>query len=126
MMVAAILLIVTGRTIQAPRPAFLSAGLIVAAAYVLIWMFNGKRSHSLIGVLATVCAFYITRLKRPSWPVLIATAFAGACVVAIAIGWRNDRDHERSFAGFGGFLGDFQSREILESLNVCRRLARSS
>ena len=40
--------------------------------YVLIWMFNGKRSHSLIGVLATVCAFYISRLKRPSWPVLIA------------------------------------------------------
>ena len=36
----------------------------------MIWMFNGKRSHSLIGVLATVCAFYITRLKRPSWPVL--------------------------------------------------------
>ena len=57
MMVAAILLIVTGRTIRAPRPAFLAAGLLTSrSVYVLIWMFNGKRSHSLIGVLATVCA----------------------------------------------------------------------
>ena len=63
MMVAAILLIVTGRSISSPRPLFLPAGLLVALAYVAIWMFNGKRSHSLIGVLATVCAFYITRLQ---------------------------------------------------------------
>ena len=44
----------------------------MAASYVVIWMFNGKRSHSLIGVLSTVCAFYVARRKRPSWPVLIA------------------------------------------------------
>ena len=118
MMVAAILLIVTGRTIRAPRPAFLAAGLIVAALYVLIWMFNGKRSHSLIGVLATICALYITRLKRPLWPALVTTAFAGALVVTIAIGWRNDRDHERSIAGFGGFLADFDISRILQNLNV--------
>ena len=74
-------------------------------------MFNGKRSHSLIGVLATVCAFYITRLKRPSWPVLFATSFAGALVVAIAIGWRNNRDYERSFAGFTQYLSRLQARE---------------
>ena len=49
---------------------------------------------------------------------LFSTAFAGALVVAIAIGWRNDRDHERSFAGFASFLGDFQVSTILESLNV--------
>src|SRR5271157_3133883 len=89
MMVAAVLLIVTGRSLTSPRPIFLVAGIMVAAAYVAIWMFNGKRSHSLIGVLATVCAFYISRQRRPSWPVLIATSFASALVVAIAIGWRN-------------------------------------
>ena len=118
MLVAAMLLIVTGRNKVSPQPAYLSAGLAVAAAYVLIWMFNGKRSHSLIGVLATICAMYITRLKRPSWPVLFTTAFAGSLVVAVAIGWRNDRDHDRSFAGFANFLGDFQVSKILESLNV--------
>jgi hypothetical protein len=118
LMVAAILLIVTGRTAAAPRPAFLPAGLLCAAAYVLIWMFNGKRSHSLIAVLATICALYIARMRRPSWPVLFSTAFAGALVVAIAITWRNDSEHERSLAGFAGFLADFRVSRILESLNI--------
>jgi hypothetical protein len=118
LLVAGIMLIVTGRSMTAPRPAYLMAGLAVSAGYVLIWMFNGKRSHSLIGVLSTICALYITRLKRPSWPVLFTTAFVGSLVVAIAIGWRNDREHERSFAGFAGFIGDFQVSRILESLNV--------
>jgi len=119
MMVAGVLLIVTGRTITAhPRPIFLAWGLAVAVLYVLIWMFNGKRSHSLIGVLATVCAFYISRLKRPSWPVLIATSFTGALVVAVAIGWRNNPDYERSALGFVNFLGDFKVSSILDSLNV--------
>jgi hypothetical protein len=118
MMVAAILLIVTGRTIRGARPAFLPLGLLVSAAYVLIWMFNGKRSHSLIAVLATLSAMYITRLKRPSWPVLLSTAFAGALVVAIAIGWRNDQEHERSLAGFGAFLADFRVSRILQSINI--------
>ena len=68
MMVGAILLMVTGRAKNFSRPVFLLTGLLAAAAYVVIWMFNGKRSHSLLGVLATVCAFYITRMKRPSWP----------------------------------------------------------
>jgi hypothetical protein len=118
MMVAAVLLIVTGRSIGAPRPLFLPAGLLVALAYVAIWMFNGKRSHSLIGVLATVCAFYITRLKRPSWPVLFATSFAGALVVAIAIGWRNNPNYEMSMSGFTQYLADFSPAKILESLNI--------
>jgi hypothetical protein len=118
MLVAGILLIVTGRTITAPRPVFLPAGLVVAAAYVLIWMFNGKRSHSLIGVLATVSALFITRLRRPSWAVLLLTSFVGTLVVTIAIGWRNNSAYERSVAGFANFLGDFQISRILESLNV--------
>jgi hypothetical protein len=118
MMVAAILLIVTGRTIHSSQPALLPAGLLVSLAYVLIWMFNGKRSHSLIGVLATVCAFYIARLKRPSWPVLFATGFAGALVVAIAIGWRSNPNYEHSASGFLQFIGDFKLEKILVSLNV--------
>ena len=81
-------------------------------------MFNGKRSHSLIGVLATVCAYYISRLKRPSWPVLIATGFMGALVVAIAIGWRGNMNYERNLAGFLQFIGDFKVTKILESLNI--------
>ena len=81
-------------------------------------MFNGKRSHSLIGVLATVCAFYITRLRRPSWPVLFATSFAGALVVAIAIGWRNNPNYEMSLSGFTQFSPTSSSPKILESLNI--------
>jgi hypothetical protein len=118
MMVAAILLIVTGRSVTSSRPLFLPAGLMVALAYVAIWMFNGKRSHSLIGVLATVCAYYITRLRRPSWPVLFATSFAGALVVAIAIGWRNNPNYEMSVSGFTQYLAEFNPAKILESLNI--------
>ena len=77
MMVAAVMLIVTGRTQSATRPVFIAVRILVAAFYVLIWMFNGKRSHALIGVLSTVCALYISRGKRPSWPVLIATLCTG-------------------------------------------------
>ncbi len=118
MMVAAVLLIVTGRTISAPRRGFLLAGIAVAVLYVLIWMFNGKRSHSLIGVLATVCAFYISRLERPSWPVLFATACAGCIVVTIAIGWRDNPNYERSIGGFIHFVGDFQVSKVLANLNI--------
>jgi hypothetical protein len=118
MMVAANLMIVTGRNLRAPRPIFLVLGVVVAAFYVIIWTFNGKRSPSLVAVLTTLCALYVTRLKRPSWPVLLSTAFTGALVVAVAIGWRSDRDHPRTAAGFVSFLADFRVSRILESLNV--------
>jgi hypothetical protein len=81
-------------------------------------MFNGKRSHSLIGVLSAVCAFYVSRRKRPSWPVLLTTAFGGALVVAVAIGWRNNYNYERSSTGFVQYLADFRVAKILESLNI--------
>jgi len=118
MMVAAILLITTGRRLAAPNKALLAVGLAIAVLYVLIWMFNGKRSHSLIGVLATVCAFYISHLKRPSWPVLAITAFLGALVVALAIGWRGNDNYERSFSGFTQYLGEFDISNILVSMDM--------
>jgi hypothetical protein len=40
-------------------------------------------------------------------------------VVGIAIGWRNDRDHDHSsFGGFIGFLADFRVESVLASMNV--------
>ena len=118
MFVGANLLIISGRGGANPRPALQYAGLAVAGLYVLIWTFNGKRSHSLIGVLSTVCALYVTRQKRPGWPVLLTTAFTGAMVVALAIGWRNNANYERSLTGFVQYLGDFRVASILKSLNI--------
>ena len=118
MLVAALMLVITGRSTQSVRPGFLALGLLTGAAYVAIWMFNGKRSHSLIGLLATVCAFYLTRLKRPSWPVLIATSVLGALVVTIALGWRESNNYPRTVAGFTQYLADFQPEKILVNLNV--------
>jgi hypothetical protein len=118
MMVAAVLLIVTGRSQTSPQWLFTLAGLLIASTYTAIWMFHGKRSHSLIGVLTTVCAYYITRFKRPSWPVLFATSFAGVLVVALAIGWRNNPDYDFSVAGFTQYLSEFKLAKMLESLNI--------
>jgi hypothetical protein len=118
LMVGSIMLVVAGRRRTAPQPVFLATGLFFAFSYIAIWMFNGKRSPALMGVLATVCAFYTTHLKRPSWGVLAATAFLGALVVAVAIGWRNDRTHDRSVGGYTQYLADFRFDTILESLNI--------
>jgi hypothetical protein len=118
MLVAAVLLVITGRTMETVRPLFLLAGLLTGALYVLIWMFNGKRSHSLIGLLATVCALYLTRLKRPSWTVLLTTGLIGAVVVTIAIGWRESNNYPRTIAGFLQYLTDFQPEKVLVNLNV--------
>jgi hypothetical protein len=116
--VAANLLIISARSGPAQRPVMLALGAWFASLYVVIWMFNGKRSHSLIGVLSAVCAYYITRRKRPSWAVLGTTAFVGALVVALSIGWRNNYRYERSVSGFVQYLGDFQFSSILKSLNI--------
>lgn len=121
MLVAGIMLIVTGRDPDEPRPAFLTAGLFVSAAYVAIWMFNGKRSHSLIGILSTVCAFYVSRLKRPSWGVLAVTAVSGALAVAVAIGWRGNMNYERSASGFVQYLTEFDPSKVLVSMNLADR-----
>ena len=118
MLVAAVLLLITGRTMESSRPLFLAVGLLAGTAYVLIWMFNGKRSHSLIGLLSTICAVYLTRLRRPSWPVLIITGVLGALVVSIAIGWREAINYQRSVTGFVQYLTEFQPEQILVNLNV--------
>jgi hypothetical protein len=118
LLVAAVLLIVTGRSGPKPRPVVLAAGVALGILYVLVWMFNAKRSHSLMGVLATGCAFYISKLRRPSWPVLCGMAFTGALVVAVAIGWRGNEKYDKSVAGFAEYLGDFELHGILRSLNI--------
>lgn len=119
LLVAGILLIVTGRHVQ--RPEVLVAGVGVVCLYMLIWMFNGKRSHSLIAVLTGVCAFYITKQKRPSFPVLIATAILGASAVGVAISWRYYTQRAESkvtFGDFFAFIAAFDTDAILESINI--------
>ncbi|WP_422930976.1 hypothetical protein [Singulisphaera sp. PoT] len=118
MLVAAIMLIVTGRTGSPPRKLYFWAGVATGGLYVLIWMFNGKRSHSLVGVLSVICAVYVSKFKRPSWPVLISTAVCGLMAVVIAISWRYDRSHERTFSGFVSFLADFDPAWILQNMNI--------
>jgi hypothetical protein len=118
MLVGGVLLLVTGRNQDEPRLAFTAAGLVIVVAYVLIWMFNGKRSHSLIGVLVGLCAFYVPRFRRPSKPVLIVTAVLGSMTVAIALGWRNNPNYTRDAAGFVDFLSDFDPSSVLVNLNL--------
>lgn len=121
MLVAGVLLIVTGRQASRPRPAFLAAGIGVIAAYLVIWMFNGKRSHSLVAVLTGVCAFYLPRFRRPPFPVLVATAMAGVMAVGISIGWRfyaNQHHSYGSFSKFIGFVSTFDPVTILENVNL--------
>jgi hypothetical protein len=118
MLVAGVLLIITARSGPTPRPFSLMIGMATCGLYVLIWMFNGKRSHSLIGVLACACAFYVSKRTRPSWPILLTTAFLGVLAVGIAIGWRKDMMHERSISGFTSFLTNFEVSTVLESLNL--------
>ena len=118
MLVAGVLLVVTGRNFERPRPALTAIGLMICLSYVALWMFNTKRSHSLLGVLATVCAYYTPRYKRPSFPVLFATALAGALAVGVSIGWRADRKHERSVFGFVEYVTEFDPWKVLASLNI--------
>jgi hypothetical protein len=116
--VAGILLIVTGRNRDRPRPLLTAAGLAIAVFYVFLWMYNGKRSHSLIGVLTTICAYYCSREKRPKFAVLLVTALLGATALTLAIGWRNNMRYERSVSGFLSYLGDFDPQAILANINV--------
>ena len=119
--VAAVLLIVTGRNPARPRPVWTALGLLMGIGYVFLWMYNGKRSHSLIGVLTTTCAFYCSRGRRPSFAVLGITALLGAMAVTLALGWRNNPRYERSATGFVAYLGDFEPSMILANINLADR-----
>ena len=121
MLVAGCMLIVTGRQPSKPRPALTALGLTVVAGYMLIWMFNGKRSHSLVSVLVGVSSFYVPTLKRPSFPVLVATACAGMLAVGISIGWRYYASSHQTYGSiskFVDFLATFDPQSILESVNL--------
>ncbi len=118
LLVGGAMLLVTGRSLDRPQPAIALAGLAFCVLYLLIWMFNGKRSHAVIGVLSTICALYVTRMRRPSWLVLATTAVLAALAVSVAIGWRNNRTYEHSASGFVSFLGDFDPSLVLHNLNI--------
>jgi hypothetical protein len=121
MLVAGVILIVTGRQPSQPKPAYTTAGIVIVAAYLVIWMFNGKRSHSLVAVLTGVCSFYIPQLKRPSFPVLFLTAMMGLLAVGISIGWRfysYTNGTTGSFSTFVDFVTNFNPETILESINL--------
>jgi hypothetical protein len=121
MVVSGVLLIVTGRQPSKPRPALTAAGICVVMLYMLIWMFNGKRSHSLVAVLVGICSFYVPMLKRPSFSVLFLTAIAGAFAVGIAIGWRYQANREGGYGSvskFVNFVSNFDPEIILQSINL--------
>jgi hypothetical protein len=127
MLVAGVMLIVTGRQPSKPRPVYTVAGVFVVAIYMLIWMFNGKRSHSLVAVLVGVCSFYLPRLKRPSFPILVATAITGVLAVGISIGWRYHASQNNGYGSlskFISFVTTFDPATILESINLKEREAK--
>ncbi len=121
MLVGGVLLIVTGRQPSRPMPALAALGVGTVALYMVLWMFIGRRAHALMAVLIGVCSFYLPRLRRPSPPILLATAVSGALAVGIAIGWRYFVHHnpdQKSGAGFLQFVATFDPGTILESLNL--------
>jgi hypothetical protein len=124
MLVAGSLLIVTGRQPSKPQPLLTAAGVMVVFLYLLIWMFNGKRSHSLVSVLVGVSSYYIPRLKRPSFPVLVATAMAGMLAVGLSISWRYYASSTNSYGSiskFADFVTTFDPASILESVNLTEK-----
>ena len=127
MLVAGVMLIITGRQPSRPRTAYTMAGVSTVALYMLLWMFNGKRSHSLVAVLVGVCSFYLPKFKRPSFPVLMATAVAGVLAVGISIGWRyyaNQNNGYGSYSKFFNFVATFDPSTILESINLKEKEAK--
>ena len=127
MLVAGTLLIVSGRQITKPRPALTAVGIAIVVAYMVIWMFNGKRSHSLVSVLVGVCSYYVPRMKRPSFPVLAATALVGVLAVGVSIGWRYHVNSNRGFGTFGTFVDfvtTFDPGTILENTNLKEKLGK--
>jgi hypothetical protein len=127
LLVGGVVLIVTGRQPDRPRPAYTVAGVSIVVLYMLVWMFHGKRSHALVAILAGICSFYIPRARRPSFPVLVATAIAGVMAVGIAIGWRfyaNQSNSYGSVSKFINFVSTFDPATALESINLKEKVGR--
>jgi hypothetical protein len=118
MLLSGLLLIVTSRSGPRQNTLMLCAGLTITMMYMVLWMFNGKRSHSLFGVLTSLCAFYVTRGKRPSLPVLFAAGCIGALVVAMALVWRGNDKYQPSVSGFLQFASEFDLSNVLVAMNV--------
>ncbi|HEV3121077.1 MAG TPA: hypothetical protein VGY53_04210, partial [Isosphaeraceae bacterium] len=118
MLASSALVIATGSQRTRPRPLLVWIGVAIAAAYMMIWMFNGKRSHSVIGLFVGVCGYYVGKGKRPALPVLVAMGFAGAVVVSLAIGWRSNAHYAHTISGFVEYLGDFRISTIPAALHL--------
>jgi hypothetical protein len=74
-----------------------------------------------VAVLAGVSSLYLPKLRRPSFPVLFATALLGASAVGVSIGWRyysNQNSTHGSFSKFVDFVTTFDPATILESANL--------
>lgn len=121
MLVGGVALIVSGGRFARPNRAFQFAGLATTFGYSAIWMFNGKRSHALFGVLTGVCAYYSSRGKKPPMIVLGVTGLACAAAVSLALGWRNNPRYERSLGGFSQYVSEFNVEKILVNLNMRER-----
>ena len=121
MLGAGVLLMVTGSRREKPAPAIFWAGVGVCLTFVALWMFQGKRSPSLIGILACACAYYGPQFKRPPMAILVVLAVVGSLVVAVSLGWRNQRLYERTATGFVQFLADFDPASTLVNLNLAEK-----
>jgi hypothetical protein len=118
MLVGSILLVINGRTGERKQPLVAWLGVALAFCYMGIWVFNGKRSPGLFGILSVVAAVYISKGKRPRLPMLAATGALGILMVTLAIGWRGNISYEQNLSGFSEYLGDFQFDRVLVNLNL--------
>jgi hypothetical protein len=118
MLIAGTLLLVSGRQPGSGRFVQTLSGAAVVAAYVLIWTFNARRSHALIGILVGVSAWYLPRLKRPNTLVMGLIGLACALAVSIALGWRSNARYEQSPSGFVQFLSEFDPSVMLVNMNL--------
>ena len=121
MIVGGVMLIVGSAHRDPPSSTLRLAGVVTTLMYVFIWMLNGKRSHSLIGILTTVSAYYISKGTKPPKVVLLVTGVLGAVVVSLALGWRGNENYERSVAGFLQYVTEFNPDSILVNANLASR-----
>lgn len=118
MLVGAVLLIVSGRYGPVVNRPLYPIGLATGGIYLLLWLFNGKRSHTLLCVLSCICAIYTSKQRRPGFLALAVTAVLGVLTVTVAIGWRGNMRYERNFSGFAQYIIEFDPENMLANLNL--------